>query len=98
MTTAEKAGADAPAITVHGITFTPNRAYVESWEAVELQMQLANPDIDNFTRLHIYFTLIEGMTGVGMEQIVDAAGGKSSNAIDVIKIASEIIGACTPKK
>lgn len=98
MTAREQAGAKAPAITVHGLTFEPDMSYVESWEAVELQMQLADGELDNFMRLHIYFDLIEGMTGLGIDQIVEAAGGKKAPATDVLKVAAEIIGACTPKK
>ena len=92
------AGAKASAITVHGITFTPNAEYAESWEALELQMQLADSDADNFARMRVYFALVEGMTGLTMGEIVDAAGGRKAPALDVINVATEIIEACQPKK
>ena len=98
MAAKQAAGAKAPAITLHGLTFTPDEGYVESWEALELQMQLADENVDNFARMRVYFALVEGMTGLTMEQIVDAAGGPRTPALDVVKVATEIIEACTPKK
>ena len=94
----KQAGAKAPAITVRGLTFTPDIKYAESWEALELQMQLADDELDNFVRMHIYFDLIEGITGLKMAEIVTAAGGKKAPATEVVQLAAEIIGACIPKK
>ena len=98
MAATKKAGAKAPAITVHGLTFTPNTEYAESWEALELQMQLADVDEDNFARMRIYFELLEGISGLSIDEIVEAAGGRKAPATEVVKVAAEIIEACTPKK
>ena len=98
MAAQEKAGAKAPAITVHGLTFTPNTDYAESWEALELQMQLANVDEDNFARMRIYFDLLEGISGLTIDEIVEAAGGRKAPATKVVAIAAEIVEACIPKK
>lgn len=98
MAAQEKAGAKASAITVHGLTFTPDTGYAESWEALQLQMQLADADADNFARMRVYFALVEGMTGLTMDEIVDAAGGPRTPALDVVKVATDVIEACTPKK
>ena len=57
-----KAGAKAPAtVTVGGLEITPNADYVKSWEALELQMQLADPDLGNVEKVRIYMRLVEGM-------------------------------------
>lgn len=94
-----KAGAKAPAtVTVGGLEITPNADYVKSWEALDLQMQLADPDIGNLERVRIYMRLVEGMANVTTEQIVEAAGGPTAGAVDVISLAAEIIQAVTPKK
>lgn len=94
-----KAGAKAPAtVTVGGLEITPNADYVKSWEALDLQMQLADPDLGNVEKVRIYMKLVEGMANVSIGQIVDAVGGPSADAVAVVSLAAEIIQAVTPKK
>lgn len=94
----KKAGAKVPAtMTVCGIEFTPNVEYAKSWQAFELNLVLSDENAAPMEKMAAYIELVEGMTGIGKEQLVEAAGGPTAPVTDVFNIMTEIVKACTPK-
>lgn len=95
-----KAGANAPAspaYEVHGLKFDVDTDYMQSWESLELQLQLSDPKITNIGKVRIYMQLLERITGLTTDDIAEAAGGVMAPAADVVKIAADVLKAATPK-
>lgn len=92
------AGAKAPAtLSVRGLEFTPNKDFAGSWEAFELNMALSNEDATPAEKMAAYIALVEGLTGLSKDEMVDAAGGKKAPATEVVALMAEVVQACTPK-
>ena len=93
-----KAGAKAPAtVTVRGIEITPNAEFAKSWAAFDLQLTLADEGASQPAKMRAYVELVEGMTGMTRDELVDAAGGPTAPATDVVAFMAEVVQACTPK-
>lgn len=98
MAEGKKAGAKAPAtLSVRGLEFTPNLEFTRSWQAFELNMTLADDELSPAAKMAAYIELVEGMTGLSKDEIVEAAGGKTAPVADVVNLMAEIVQACTPK-
>ena len=100
MSGTEKAGAvavPADSINVHGIEFTVDSAYIESWAFMERLRKLNDKGADAFEKLDVSFEIIEGATGIDKERIIEAAGGETAPAADVMQIVAEFVKAMTPK-
>lgn len=98
MAEGKQAGAKAPApLCVKGLEFTPNVDFVRSWQAFELNMVLADDELSPAAKMAAYIELVEGMTGLSKDEIVEAAGGKTAPVADVVTLMAEIVQECTPK-
>lgn len=98
MAEGKQAGAKAPAtLSVKGLEFTPNKDFAGSWAAFELNMALSNEDATPAEKMAAYIELVEGLTGLTKDEMVEAAGGKAAPVADVVTLMAEVVKACTPK-
>lgn len=99
MAAKNKAGASAPAETyqVRGIEFTVNSDFMASWAALKMLRKFNEDGLGDFEKLDLSIELIRLATGLGEDDIVEAAGGDMAKATDVIALAMEIVTTIAPK-
>ena len=90
-------------IEVRGLTIHVDTAVFEDWATVDALKKIANNNDDNVNlmqnlrTLQAEFDFIETVTDVSEEDIVQACGGKSAKAKDVMATMNEIIQQLAPK-
>lgn len=84
-------------LNVEDMEFDVDKNYLASWAFMESLRKLNDKDADAFEKLDVSFAVIDGATGVTKEQIIDACGGETAPASDVIALVAQIIKAVTPK-
>lgn len=95
-----KAGASAPADSydIHGLKFTVNEDFINSWAAFKMIRKFSDESLDNFEKLDLSLELINVATGLTEDDIVKAVGGDDAKTTDVINLTVEIVQAISPKK
>ena len=100
MGTTETAGATAPAtrhVKLDAIEFDVNPDAVASWAFFDGMRHMADEGVGGVGRFELSLRLIEMATGLTERQIVDAAGGDTAPATDVMRLVAEIYKETTSK-
>lgn len=84
-------------ITVRGHEMTVDDDYAQSYAALRYLRRINSADVDPFEKLDLTYELIERVTGVGEEQIVEMAGGEEAPARDVMQFAVDVLTAIDAK-
>lgn len=82
-------------IEVNGTEIAIDRAKAASWDAFKLVRKMQ--DGDTMDKLDAAMEFASLVTGLSVEDIVGIAGGGSAPVEEVARVASEIIGAASPK-
>lgn len=85
------------AIEVHGLSIVVDEAAAQSWDVFKLLERMNDDDLSTFDKLTCSFELIKLVTGITESEIVVAAGGGTAPALDVVRVAMDIVNAIKPK-
>lgn len=96
-----RAGAEAPAssvrhITVEGMEVCINEDAVKGWKAFRLASKLDGTVTSETIGTMMEFVAL--VTDTDEAAIVEHCGGESASFEDVVRVASEILMECSPKK
>ena len=94
---ARKKAANVRTVKVRDMEIHIDEAYANSWEAFMLLREFKSAESDELAKFDLSMKLIETATGITEADIVEAAGGVKAPAIDVIKLAVDIVQAIAPK-
>ena len=81
--------------TIKGLKVDIDQAKASDWHSFSLLRKANNAD--QFDQLAVLLELIEYITDVNEDIIVEHLGGDTAQAADVIALVSKIIQAATPK-
>ena len=99
----QKAGEKLPAtstsktIEVDGHTITVKPKRIASWVAFDVVRKINNKNATDFDKITNIFRLVEYITGLSEQDIVEMAGGEEAALNDVVALANNIIVAVYPK-
>ena len=84
-------------VTIRGLEVTIDTEALEQWSAFEKLMVLGGEEATMMEKLQVSFRLVEEITDVSQEDIVEACGGTSAKTADVIAFVGEIIASVNSK-
>lgn len=84
-------------VEVNGFKFHVNAARLGGWRAFKLVSALDDPQLSEFGKVQAAIDLMEYLTDLKADDIVDALGGDLASPMEVLDTVTKVIAAVYPK-